>query len=193
MNISQNHHGSNIGWVIGSNTYPQRRPRGSSRRRRRCAGGIRALSFDGRWGQSSRFLDACRDSALRWSAGSRIGAGPGGLFTLPRRWLKNSTNGRWADEHAKSWLAIKIPLSLDCAIVLSSGVCQFHADPISSREAGRADEPDGALSPVGQGDNRARGNFPARHRECKDRRPTMDIRRWPRVRNECCEVTEGGD
>lgn len=171
--------------TVPSKTYPQRRPRGRSRRRRRCSGGIGTLPLNGRRGQSAWFLDTCRDSTLGWSAGSRIGAGPGCLFTLPRGLLKNRANRSWADEHAKPRFTFEISLSLNCTVILASRIGQFHADPITNRETGRSDEPDDALSSVGQGDHRARGDLSARHRECNDRELTVSIRRWPRVMVEC--------
>lgn len=152
----QNHERESMeGWTVQPTTYPQRRPRSHSWRRCRCPRGIGTLPLDGCWRQASWLFGACRDSSLGESAGSRIGACPGGLFTLPRGLLKDRAHGRRANEHAIPRFALKVPLSLNRTIVLASGVSQFNADPIPNREAGRADESDGALSSIGQSNDRA--------------------------------------
>jgi hypothetical protein len=77
------------------------------------------------------------------------------LFTFPERVLDNPTDNRWADKHAISWLTIKVPLALYCAIVLSSGFVQFKAYPLSGRKVGGADEAYSRLPAIGQFDHRA--------------------------------------
>lgn len=167
--------------AVQPNTYPQRRTRSHSWRRRRCPSCISTLPFDGCWRQAAWLLGACRDSRLGSSTSCRIWAGPGGLFTLPRWLLKNCAHGRRANEHAISRFTFEVSLSLNCAIVLACGLSQFDADPIPHSEAGRADESDGALSTIGQSDDRAGRDLAARHGERKGREPAMSIRRWPRT------------
>jgi hypothetical protein len=69
--------------------------------------------------------------------------------------LNNRPDGCWAYEHAKPWFAFEVTFALNRAIVFASGVCQFHTNPISNREACGADETDGTLAPVGQDDDGA--------------------------------------
>lgn len=160
-------------WTVRPNTYPQRSPRSHSRCRCRCPGSICTLSLDSCRRKATCLFGTYSGTSLRWSAGCRTGAGPGGLFTLPRGLLKNRAHCCRANEHAIPRFTFEISLSLNCAIVLASSIGQFNADPIPNREAGCADEADSALSSIGQSYNRAGGDFAARHRERKGREPTM--------------------
>lgn len=102
------------------------------------------------------------------SAGSSGGDGFGALFTLPRWLFQHCGDCRWANEHAISWLTMKVPFTLYLAIVLSSSIVQFNANPISNGEVGGAEEADRGLSPIGQADDRTRGNLLSGHRERRD-------------------------
>lgn len=85
----------------------------------------------------------------------------------------NCGNGRWSNEHAKPRFTLKVPLSLNLAVILASCVRQCHANPISNRELSRANEPNGGISPIGEGDYRANRDFLARHGERNDRGHTV--------------------
>jgi hypothetical protein len=102
------------------------------------------------------------------SAGSSRRGGLNALFTLPRWLFKHRGDGRWTNEHAISWLTVKVSFALNLAIVLASSVVQFNANPVSNGEVGGAEKADGGLSPIGQADDRTRGNLLSGHRECRD-------------------------
>jgi hypothetical protein len=70
--------------------------------------------------------------------------------------LNHRTNGSWTDEHAKSWVTLKVTLSLNLAVILTRGVGQFDTNPLSIREVGETDETNSSLPSVGQRNNRAR-------------------------------------
>jgi hypothetical protein len=86
--------------------------------------------------------------------------------------LKNCTNGRWADEHAKSWVALEITFSLNLTVILASGVVQFNTNPLSIREVGETDETNSSLPSVGQRNHRAGGDLLTSHREIQGQSPT---------------------
>jgi hypothetical protein len=86
--------------------------------------------------------------------------------------LKNRTNGRWTDEHAKSWVTLEITLSLNLTVILARGVGQFDTNPLSIREVGETDETNSSLPSVGQRNHRAGGDLLTSHRAIQGQSPT---------------------